>query len=65
MRYLRDSHQRRVYAMRRLSLAVDRMIRATQPADEEQAMRWVDAWSTVAGLASAPLKRDKTTTTVI
>jgi hypothetical protein len=52
----RDSHQRRAYAMRRLSLAVDRMIRATQPADEERAMRWVDAWAAVAGLESDPPK---------
>jgi hypothetical protein len=48
----RDSHHRRAYAMRCLSLAVDGMIRATQPADEERAMRWVDAWAAVAGLES-------------
>ena len=52
----RDSDQRRAYAMRRLSLAVDRMVLAKQPADEDQAMRWVDVWSLVAGLALDPLK---------
>ena len=57
MRPRRDIHQRRAYAERRASLAVDRMIRATQPADEEHAIRWVNAWAAVAGLASAPPRR--------
>lgn len=49
----RDIHQRRAYAARRVSLAVDRMILAMQPADEQQAMRWAKAWAKRAGLSIA------------
>lgn len=45
-----DIHQRRAYALRRLSLAVDRQIRATDQAQKEQAGRWAAAWGTKAGL---------------
>lgn len=38
---------RRVKALRRVSLAVDRVIRGENP---EQARRWVNAWASLAGL---------------
>ena len=60
MRPRRDSDQRRAYAMRRLSLAVDRTIRAAQPADEERAMRWVEAWAVVAKLQSSAQRKTRT-----
>jgi hypothetical protein len=53
----RDFFQRRAYAARRLSVAVDRGILATSPADREQARRWVEAWRVVSGIrkpAQAP-----------
>jgi hypothetical protein len=53
MRPRRDIHQLRAYSARRLSRAIDRMILATQPADEQQAMRWAKAWAQRAGLSIA------------
>ena len=41
----RDPHQRRAYAMRRMSLACDRVIRKE---NTERATRWVHAWAKVA-----------------
>jgi hypothetical protein len=46
----RDIHQRRAAALRRLSLAVDRSIRATTPAEKALAARWAAAWGRAAGL---------------
>lgn len=40
----RDKHQRRAYALRRMSLAVDRVIRASDKADKDRAAKWVAAW---------------------
>jgi len=42
---MRDPRQRQAYAMRRMSLACDRVIRKK---DTEQAARWVRAWARVA-----------------
>jgi hypothetical protein len=46
----RDIHQRRAAALRRLSLAVDRSIRASSPAEKARAARWAAAWGRAAGL---------------
>lgn len=46
----KDIHQRRAFALRRVSRAVDRMIVATAQIDKERAARWVQAWARVAGL---------------
>ena len=43
----RDQHQRRAYALRRMSKAVDRAIVKRNP---ERARRWVNAWAIAAGL---------------
>jgi hypothetical protein len=51
----RDIHQRHATAMRRASLAVDRAIRATTPAEKEKARRWAEAWGTIARVH--PLRR--------
>lgn len=37
-------YQKRAYAMRRLSRAVDRMIVSKTEADKARAARWVMAW---------------------
>ena len=50
----RDIHQRRDYARRRASLAVDRMIRATTPGEKAQAARWAAAWGRKAGIHPRP-----------
>jgi hypothetical protein len=50
----RDSYQRRAYALRRASLAVDRMIRAATPDEKAQAARWVAARCTKAGIHPRP-----------
>ena len=46
----KDPRQRRLYASRRMSLAVDRMIRAKDKVQKDQAARWVTAWATAAGI---------------
>lgn len=50
---IRDIHQRRAYAARRASLAVDRMVRTTSPIERNQAILWAKAWRTRAGLLKA------------
>lgn len=40
----RDKHQRTAYALRRLSVAVDRVIVAKTPEDKQRAMAWAKAW---------------------
>lgn len=50
----RDIHQRQAYALRRLSLAVDRQIRAKTPPEKEQATRWAAAWGTKTGIRPFP-----------
>jgi hypothetical protein len=46
----RDKYQRRAYACRRMSLAVDRSIRAANPAEKAQAKRWAEAWAKAGGI---------------
>lgn len=43
----RDQWQRRAYAWRRMSLAVDRVILKRDP---ERASRWVNVWAVAAGV---------------
>lgn len=43
----RDLWQRRAYAMRRMSTAVDRVIRGESP---QRATLWANAWAVSAGL---------------
>lgn len=50
----RDLHQRKAYALRRLSLAVDRQICARTQADKERAAQWAKAWAVAAGLNPHP-----------
>lgn len=45
----RDRHQRIAYAARRASLAVDRMIRATNQQEKDRAASWAQAWGRRAG----------------
>lgn len=47
----RTAEQRRVYARRRLSLAVDRQIVATSDKVKARAGRWVLAWARLAGIS--------------
>jgi hypothetical protein len=43
----RDMYQRKAYGMHRLSLAVDRLNRATSRDDRERASHWIEIWSAV------------------
>jgi hypothetical protein len=43
----KDRHQRRAYAMRRMSLAVDRGITASTPEAKARAAQWAAAWRAV------------------
>jgi hypothetical protein len=49
----RAVHERRSYAMRRASKAVERMIVATSLTEKIKASRWVDAWGLLAGIRPA------------
>lgn len=46
----RDFYQRKVYAVRRMSLAVMRVARATSTVEQEKAARWARAWGAVGGI---------------
>jgi hypothetical protein len=46
----RDIYQRKAYAVRRMSLAVFRLSRATSQAEKEKASLWVKMWSAVSGI---------------
>lgn len=45
----RDKHQRIAYAIRRSSLAVDRVIRATTPTEKARAAVWAGLWAAAYG----------------
>jgi hypothetical protein len=47
---IRTAHQRRAYALRRMSRAVDRQIVAKLDQDKARAGRWVIAWARLAGI---------------
>ena len=46
----RDSYQRKAYAMRRMSLAVMRLGRATSTVEQDKAARWARLWGRVSGI---------------
>lgn len=46
----RDIHQRRAYAARRLSLAVDRIIVAASKPDRDKVKLWANVWARRAGM---------------
>lgn len=46
----RDTHQRRAYALHRMTIAVDRVIRATNPTEQERLKHWVQAWAVRGGM---------------
>ncbi|WP_156302258.1 hypothetical protein [Methylogaea oryzae] len=46
----RDSCQQRIYAVRRVGLAIDRAARATSKIDKRQAARWATAWGVACGV---------------
>ncbi len=46
----RNFFQRRSYAARRMSKAVDRLFLATIASDEDRARKWVEAWRIVGGI---------------
>jgi len=50
MQTRRDKYQRRAYAARRMSEAVDRAILATTNFEKDQAARWVEAWRAASGI---------------
>lgn len=46
----RTVHERRAYAMRRASRAVDRLICAQALPDKLKASRWAELWGAIAGI---------------
>lgn len=46
----RDSYQRKAYVVRRMSLAVMRLARATSQVEKEKARRWVKMWGRVSSI---------------
>jgi hypothetical protein len=53
MQKVRDTHQRKAYAARRASRAVDRLIRAQSDQEKAQARIWANLWGMAAGYPSA------------
>lgn len=47
---MRTIHQRQIYAAKRASLAVDRIIRSPSQTDRLKAIRWAELWGAVARL---------------
>lgn len=52
----RDSDQRKAYAVRRMSLAVMRLSRATSQAEKEKASHWAKMWGRVSGIRQFKLR---------
>ncbi|RYZ88921.1 MAG: hypothetical protein EOP04_08210 [Proteobacteria bacterium] len=52
----RDIYQRKIYAMRRMSLAVIRLSQAMSLAEQDKARRWIKMWGTVSAIHEAKLK---------
>jgi hypothetical protein len=46
----RDFYQRKAYAVRRMSLAIMRLSRATSQAEKERALFWAKMWGRVGGI---------------
>lgn len=55
----RDRHQRVSYALRRMSLAVDRNIVATDQDGKAIAARWATAWAKIAGIRPPEYRLDQ------
>ncbi len=53
----RDSFQRKVSAMRRMVLALDRQAHADSITEKELAKRWVSLWGAIAGVRRFPLEK--------
>jgi hypothetical protein len=50
MNALRDVYQRKIYALLRMNLAVNRMNKCVGEDEKANALRWVNAWLTVSGI---------------
>lgn len=50
----KDKHQKIAYALRRLSVAVDRIILAKTLEEKKRAQAWAGAWSVVGKLNHMP-----------
>ncbi len=46
----RDFYQRKAYAVRRMSLAIVRLSRATSQVEKERALFWAKIWGRVSGI---------------
>jgi hypothetical protein len=53
----RDIYQRKAYAMRRMSLAINRLKHATSSDDREKARYWIKIWSAVSRIRQFKLGR--------
>jgi hypothetical protein len=57
MEQRRDNYQRKVSAMRRMVLALERQTQAESVAEKELVERWVLLWGVVAGIRRFPLEK--------
>ena len=46
----RDIYQRKAHALRRMSLAVFRLSRATSQTEKENASHWIKMWGRISGI---------------
>ncbi len=53
---INSRQQRKSYAMYRMSMAIDRAMRAVSPAEKNLAMRWASAWGLMAGIRSSSVR---------
>lgn len=52
----RDIYQRKIYATRRMSLAVIRLSQAVSLTDQDKARRWITMWGAVSTIHEATLR---------
>ena len=53
---INNRHARKSYALHRMSLAIDRAMRATSSAEKNAARRWAAAWGLIAGIRSSHVR---------
>jgi hypothetical protein len=51
MKTMKSIEQRKVYASRRMSQSIDRVITGRTPEAKARGKRWAEAWARVAGIA--------------
>ena len=57
MKQRRDIYQRKIYAVKRMNLAMIRLEQAVTKAEKESAAAWVAAWIGISGIRQYKLNR--------